>query len=523
MKNTIINSKYIVVLSALIAFTSCNEIEDVSREETVEILPELTSGSADFSNYVSLGASFTSGYTDGALFMAGQNNSFPNLLANQFALAGGGNFTQPITNDNFGGLAAGGTRIAEPRLVFGGSTPVPLETVVGPVTVSTDIVLNKPTGPFNNMGVPGAKSFHLLSTDYGNLAGLGSTANPYFIRMASSSNASIIEDAMAQSPTFFTLSEMGGNDVLSFALSGGLGKDQKGNLDLTTYGSNDITDPNIFASVFNGLLTTLTSGGAKGVVTNVPYITDLPHFTTVPHNPIPLDADTAAYLNSANVYGAYNAGIVQAFDYLVANTPFTQELADAEIAKRTITFTAGAGNAVVIMDEDLTDLTAINSALVNIRQATADDLLVLSASSFIGTEAIPGNPQTVNGVARPLTDQWVLTPEEQLAIKDATDAYNLTIKTISDANDNVALVDLNAILNELASTGIMFDNYNLSASLVTGGAVSLDGIHLTARGYALMANKFLEAIDATFNSNFVASGNITKAGDYPTNYSPTLQ
>ena len=53
--------------------------------------------------------------------------------------------------------------------------------------------------------------------------------------------------------------------------------------------------------------------------------------------------------------------IQQAFAYLVANTPMTQEMADAEIAKRTITFSEGEGNAVVIMDEDLTDLTAINN------------------------------------------------------------------------------------------------------------------------------------------------------------------
>ncbi len=38
-----------------------------------------------------------------------------------------------------------------------------------------------------------------------------------------------------------------------------------------------------------------------------------------------------------------------------------------------------------------------------------------------------------------------------------------------------------------------------------------------------MANKFLEAADANFGSNFVASGNVAKAGDFPTNYSPTLQ
>ncbi|GAA4235297.1 SGNH/GDSL hydrolase family protein [Postechiella marina] len=525
MKKTIINPKYIYLLATLIGFTACNEIDDVLADNNMQekMLPELTSGTADFSNYVSIGASFTAGFTDNALFINSQINSFPNILANQFANAGGGDFTQPLMSDNFGGLAAGGARITEPRLVFNGSGPAGLESLIGPVTVSTDIVLNKPTGPFNNMGIPGAKSFHLLSDSYGDLAGVGSYANPYFVRIASSSSATVIEDAMAQSPTFFTLSEIGGNDVLGYALSGGDGQDRKGDFDVSSYGVNDITDPTIFGNVFNGLVTNLTSGGAKGVVTNVPYITDLAHFTTVPHNPIPLDAATAGYLNSVAAYGAYNAGIVDAFAYLVANTPMTQEMADAEILKRTITFEASTTNSVVIMDESLTDLTALNPRLISMRQATENDLFVLPASTFIGTEAVPGNAQTVNGVAIPLADKWVLTPEEQEEIKNATDAYNAIISTTADTNDNIALVDLNAMLKELASTGITYGDYNLNASLVTGGAISLDGVHLTARGYSYMAFKFLEAIDNNFGSNFIDSGNIPNPGDYPTNYSHTLQ
>ena len=87
----------------------------------------------------------------------------------------------------------------------------------------------------------------------------------------------------------------------------------------------------------------------------------------------------------------------------------------------------------------------------------------------------------------------------------------------------MALVDVNAILTDASTTGIMFDDYNLNTDLVFGGLVSLDGVHLTARGYALMANSFLQAIDATYGSNFEASGNLAKAGDFPTNYSPLLQ
>src|SRR5690606_35889317 len=282
------------------------------------------------------------------------------------------------------------------------------------------------------------------------IAGYG-TLNPYFGRMASSAGATVIGDAVAQNPTFFTLSEIGGNDVLSYATSGGTGVDQTGNYNPATYGGNDITDPNVFAASFSAAVDVLTANGAKGVVTNVPYITSLAHFTTVPYNPVPLDAGTAAVVN--NAYAAYNAGVAQAFAYLVGIGAVSQADADAEIAKRTIMFEASESNAVVIMDEDLTDLTAINPQLVSMRQATADDLLVLPASSFIGTEAVPGNPLTVNGVAIPLADKWVLTPEEQQAIKTATDAYNVTIESVANAN-GLAMVDFKSILIEASTTGI---------------------------------------------------------------------
>ena len=511
------NIKYLSLFLGLTAFIGCNEPEDVLKDTNLEAmaeLPALNAGTADFSNYVALGASFTAGYTDGALFIAGQENSFPNILAQQFANVGGGDFTQPLMNDNVGGLLFGGAPSLDPqgnnrfapRFYFNGSGPVRLTSAS-----TTDIFVNNPTGPFNNMGVPGAKSFHLLFDGYGNPANLATArANPYFVRMASSPTATMLGDAMAQSPSFFTISEIAGNDVLGYALAGG---------DVTI---DQITPKAMFDGAFGALITTLTSNGAQGAVANIPYITSLPHFTTVPHNPIPLDAATAGFLNSVNAYGAYNAGIQGAFAYLVSVSAISQEDANAEIAKRTITFAAGGGNAVVIFDESLTDLTAINPALVSMRQATADDLLVLTASTFIGTEAVPGNPATVNGVGIPLADKWVLTPNEQEEIRMATDGFNTTIQSAS-ASAGLAFVDTNAILQQLAgSSGYTSDNFTFTSDLVTGGAFSLDGVHSTSRGYALMANEFLKAIDATYGSNFEASGNLVDVGDYPTNYSPLL-
>lgn len=506
MKKFNMKTKYIWLLAVLMGFTACDSDDD-SSTTPAPVYPALVTGEADFSNYIAVGASFSAGFTDNALFIAAQENSFPNILSKKFDLLGGGSFNQPLMNDNIGGFVMGATVVANPRLYFNGTGPVLLPAT--PTTQITDHL----SGSFNNYGIPGLKSFHMGVPGYG-------TANPYFGRMASSPGATVLGDAVGQNPTFFTLSEIGGNDVLSYATSGGTGVDQTGNTNPATYGGNDITDPNVFAASFSAAVDALTANGAKGVVANVPYITSLSHFTTVPYNPIPMDAGTAAVVNGA--YAPYNGGIAQAFAYLVGIGAVTQADADAEIAKRTISFTASATNAVVILDEDLTDLTGINPSLVSMRQATAADLIVLPASSFIGTEAIPGNPMSINGVAVPLGDKWVLTPEEQQAIKTATDAYNATIAAVA-ASKNLAMVDFKGILIQAATVGYPSGNYILTTDLVRGGLVSLDGVHLTARGYSVMANEMMRAIDVAYGSNFEASGNFLDPGNYPTNYPPTLQ
>ncbi|TLP72902.1 G-D-S-L family lipolytic protein [Maribacter sp. ACAM166] len=508
------NFKYIYIAFGIIVFTACSDPEEVDLAPEVMAVAsaELTAGSADFSNYVAVGNSLTAGLTDGALFKAGQENSFPNILSSKFALVGGGSFTQPLTNDNFGGLAVGGARIAPPRFVFGGAGPVGLETLIGPITVTTDIALNNPAGPFNNLGVPLAKSFHVLAPGYGNLNNVAlGLANPFFVRMTGATpDASILEMAVGQAPTFFSL-WIGSNDVLGYATSGG-------------DGTNPITPvsgpPGVgFDGSYGAVVATLTASGASGVVANIPNIIDIPHFTTVPYNPVPLDAATAAAVNGA--YVPYNGGLQAAFGALAGTGLFTQEELDA----RTISFVAGANNAVVIEDESLTDLGAINpafAALPKIRQATAADLLVLPAASFIGTLAVEGNPLTVNGVAIPLADKWVLIPSEQEEIAIATEAFNQIISSVS-SQAGLAFVDANSILNQVANGGVTSGQFTLTSSLVTGSAFSLDGIHPTARGYALLANEFMKAIDATYGSSFEASGNFVNVGDYPTNYAPTLQ
>ncbi|MCX6184051.1 MAG: G-D-S-L family lipolytic protein [Flavobacterium sp.] len=471
------NFKWLLLVS--LTFAAC------TKEDATPVEAPVSPGSAIFTKYVSLGNSLTAGYSDGALFKRGQEGSYPNLLAQQFAQVGGGAFTIPFCgDDNLGGLLLGGTPIQGTRLYFNGAAPVSV-----PGTPLTEIT-NQLTGPFNNMGVPGAKSYHLLAQGYGNLAVVSiGQANPYYARFATSPTSSIIEDAVVQNPTFFSL-WIGNNDVLLYATSGGTGVNQKDNLDPTTYGNNDITSPTVFASAYNELVNAMTANGAKGVVANIPYVTTIPYFTTVPYNPVPLDAATAALLN-AN-YAPYNGGLVSAFN--------AGMITEEEKAKRTITFHEGLDNSVVMVDSYLTNLAALS--LPSYRQATASDLMVLPAQNFIGA-LVNDNPQQVNGVSVPLADNWVLSKDEIAEIKVAVDAYNASIKSIAEAK-GLAFVDANAVMSQVFNGGIRFGNYHLSASYVAGGAFSLDGVHPSARGAALIANKFMEAINAKYGSTFKA-------------------
>lgn len=482
------NFKYILLAS--LTFAACSDDDNGSSAADEPI----TAGSADLSKYVALGDSFAAGYSDNALFRRGQENSYPNIIASQFALAGGGAFTQPLMVDNVGGFSMSGVQIPQfpTRLIFNGTGPVNVPGVSG-TEFGTTV-----TGPVNNLGVPGAKSFHLTVPGYASL-------NPYFGRFASSPTASVIGDAVAQNPTFFTL-WIGGNDVLSYATSGGIGTNQTGNPDPSTYGGNDITDPMVFDNVYNGLVDALTTNGAKGAVANLPYINTLPYFTTVPFNPVPLDAATATSLNT-QLLG-----------------PVKQILTALGAGDRINLVSSEENNPLLIVDESLTNYSAqISGALqmngVPAPQAAlmgnlygqarhakntsgARDFILLPTRTLIGTPqaGIPAPLNTI-GVTYPLQDSAVLTDSEANEVRVATDSYNATIQGAATAH-GLALFNSMETMNQLLNGGIRFGNYHLTANYVTGGAFSLDGIHPSARGYAMIANRFLEAINATYGSNF---------------------
>jgi len=493
MKNIL---KYTFAVLA-IGFVSC----EPEFDKSVTDAGFYSSGTANFANFVAVGNSLTAGYNDGALYITSQEASYPNLMAEVFEFAGGGEFSQPLMNDNTGGMMFNGTQILENRLVLGvddQGNPGPIRLEGTPTTDAT----NKLSGTFQNMGVPGAKSYHLVAPGYGNPAGVPvGQANPYFARFASSESASVIGDAAAQNPTFFTL-WIGNNDILSYATSGGSGVDQTGNLDVTTYGPNDITDPNVFALVYSQQVEALKGSGAKGVLLNIPEVTSIPYFTTVPTNAIPLDAATAAMLNAQ--FEGYNTQILPGL--VLAGV-----LSEEEAAMRMISFQAGQ-NYPIMIDNDLTDVTQIlmgppfdldpetAGLLGKLRQVKNEDLIVLTASSVLGSTPDPNNPMGIMGLTIPLSNELVLSVTEQDRVRNATMAYNAVIQGLA-MDHNLAFVDAKSALAQVADGGVSYDGGVLTSQFVTGGAFSLDGVHPTPRGYAFVANLILNAIEDTYDAD----------------------
>ena len=523
---------YLAVLSAV--FASC----EPEFENSVDA--NYSAGDADFTTYVSIGNSLTAGYMDGTVYKSGQMNSYPNMLAQQFALVGGGAFTQPSYEDdvnNLGGLMLGGMQIGNTRLVIDASQGRP-ENITGTPTIE---VSDLQTTAYNNAGVPGAKSFHLIAPGYGNVAGVAlGQANPYFVRTATTSSATVLGDAMSLNPTFFT-NWIGANDVLSYATNGGAIPDDPttptvdeslsttpaadhnttGNTDPTTYGGNDITNANVFAYAYSTILSTLTANGAKGVVATIPSVTSIPYFTTVPYAPL----SPTALGGDANI-AQLNAQIYGPLDNI-----FT---AYGEPNRVNLLSTTSA-NPILIYDADAVDRSAeITGALTPVlgaptatafgmvygkaRQATSQDLVVLPASSVIGTTnaAAPSPAININGVTYPMANKWVLTATERTRVANATTAYNNTIVGLAAMHD-LAVADMNALMNQLVSglqieTGQIY-TANYFSGVQTEGQVlfSLDGVHPNARGYAVIANAFINVINAKYHANIP----LKNPNDYP--------
>ncbi len=206
--------KVFFIILSLAILTACERKID-------EFAP--SANGVDFSRFVAVGNSMEAGFSDGALYTSGQVNSISNILATQLKFVGGGEFKQPLigTEDGVGvnvtpvGLYLTTKRVLKivPDLDCYGSPvgtyslkPALLNPAADQATLQQQLFAPPTiTGPYNNMGVPGVTLQSIFYPRLGDPTPDGHPFNPFYVRFATSPTSSIIADAMAQAPTFFSL------------------------------------------------------------------------------------------------------------------------------------------------------------------------------------------------------------------------------------------------------------------------------------------------------------------------------
>jgi lysophospholipase L1-like esterase len=123
----------------------------------------------------------------------------------------------------------------------------------------------------------------------------------------------------------------------------------------------------------------------------------------------------------------------------------------------------------------------------------SDTLVTLSASTLLAQGI--GIPTALGGQGTPLPDEVLLDPNEQGIIRDHVNANNQAIRDIC-SGAGIPVVDVNGLLQDIATGGRVVGGVRLDGDFLSGGIFSYDGVHPTELGYALLANEWIDAINA---------------------------
>lgn len=127
----------------------------------------------------------------------------------------------------------------------------------------------------------------------------------------------------------------------------------------------------------------------------------------------------------------------------------------------------------------------------------ATDRVLLTATAELARGL--GIPPALGGQG-PLSDSSVLSGNEIARIRERTQALNAIIRDVANAS-GAAFFDANAFFAEVSANGFNVGGIELTTDFLTGGIFSYDGVHPTPLGYAVIANGFIETINAHFGGD----------------------
>lgn len=130
---------------------------------------------------------------------------------------------------------------------------------------------------------------------------------------------------------------------------------------------------------------------------------------------------------------------------------------------------------------------------IEVAALTSGDLVTLPASRALalGQGFSP---------AAPLDSALVLDEAERAVISNTVSLMNAAIDQIAQASW-IAKVDLNGTLANIHANGLSLGGTHYSDAFVTGGLFSLDGVHPTDLGHAVIANVMIDAVNQRFGTH----------------------
>jgi hypothetical protein len=206
---------------------------------------------ADFSKFVSVGASVDSGFIDSCWVKHGQTDAWPAIFARQ---TGNTAFQQPI--------------VGEPGL-----GPCQILTSLAP-TFSYAPNTGKPENltlarPYDNLAIPGYLGASVVNC----VTNTGKTPcnNALIDLVLRGSGATVLQQAASLKPTFFAIGVLG-NELLGPATSG------------TVIDGVTLISKEAYAASYKTIVDTMKAaqgGTGKGIAMTIPDVTSLPYFTAV--------------------------------------------------------------------------------------------------------------------------------------------------------------------------------------------------------------------------------------------------
>lgn len=298
--------------------------------------------------------------------------------------------------------------------------------------------------PYDNLAVPGALLAEALVARSAATSIFGNPFHDLVLR----DRGTAVQQAAEREPTLILL-WLGTSDVLAFVASGGD----------PSLAPGLPTPPATFAAAYETLVERLLEVTEQVVLFTVPDVTRLPLLHGVPN--VVLDRTTG--------------------DTVLVT-----------VSERI--FDPATGDSLSVQRQVPVQLLGPAGPL------GASDRVTLSALPLLA-EGV-GVPQIVGGSGAPLPDRVVLDADEISLARDAITSYNDAIREIARRHD-LGVVDVHTLVERMAAGGVVSDGILLTTEWLRGQAFGLDGVSFTPKGYGVVTNLLIDAVNTRYGSRLI--------------------